>query len=352
MGAAASGRSGLTRREAAGATAAALAGIFAPSAALSAARSPDGKPIQRAAVSPEIAEAAEVAGMPGVRLWADSGQAFLAMLSALPKHAEAPWLALSGGGELGAYGAGLLAGWTASGKRPAFSVVTGVSTGALIAPYAFLGPAYDGALKQGYTKTDAADVFEIGGSPDSFFSSWPLRDTIARRVTAELVKAVSEQHRRGRRLLILTTNVDAQRPVLWNMGAIACHPGHDALLLFRNVLLASASIPGLFPPVMIEVVGNGRRFQEMHVDGGASTNLFVAPQDLLIDDGVQAVLPATRLCLVVNDTLRPDFAMTELTTPAVLGRAMSAAVRALTVLEVAQLFRLCVRQESASTSPS
>ena len=200
---------GLTRRQMAAALAGITAPVLGPGLGRAAAR-PAGKPSpQRTPVSAEAAAVAEIPGMPGVRLWADRPDDFLALLREAPGPADASWLALSGGGQDGAYGAGVLAGWTASGTRPDFAVVTGVSTGALIAPYAFLGPRYDEALKHAYTTVHAADVFEIAGTEASLFSTWPLRDMIAREVTPELLLAVAAEHRRGRRLFVLTTNIDA-----------------------------------------------------------------------------------------------------------------------------------------------
>jgi hypothetical protein len=277
-------------------------------------------------------------------MWADLPDDFIAAVGNLPTRADASWLALSGGGENGAFGAGVLAGWTASGSRPDFAVVTGVSTGALIASYAFLGSHYDEELKRVYTTSTAADVFEFGGTAESLYASWPLRDSIARQVTLDFLLGVAEEHRRGRRLLVLTTNVDAQRPVLWNMGAIAAHGGPEAIALFRKILLASASVPGFFPPVMIDVVAHGRRFQEMHVDGGANAFLFVAPREILIKDGSDRRLPVEHLYVVLNDPVRSHFAVTERTTSAVLGRAMEVGIQALTDFELAAVFRLCRRQ--------
>jgi hypothetical protein len=344
----ATGKFGLTRRQIAAAAGGILGSVIGPSVGLAAPR-PDQRRAsrpesERTPVSPEAATAAEIAGMPSVRLWADIPDDFLALVQDLPEQRDASWLVLSGGGGDGAYGAGVLAGWTASGTRPEFAVVTGVSTGALIAPYAFLGSRYDEELKRAYTTITAADVFEFGGSAESLLSSWPLGDTIARRITPRLLLEVAAEHRRGRRLFVLTTNVDAQRPVLWNMGAIAAHGGPEALALFRKVLLASASIPGLFQPVMIDVVGQGQRFQEMHVDGGASAYLFVAPQPMLLDDRTAKRLPVEHLYMVVNNTLHSDFALTERITSAVLGRAMSVGTRTLTALELAAIFRLCRSQ--------
>src|SRR5262249_54645862 len=161
--------------------------------------------------------------------------------------------AMSGGGADGAYAAGLLTGWTQTGKRPEFSVVTGVSIGALISPYAFLGSRYDAELKDSITTITPADIFEDHATGESFMDSWPLKKTIEKRVTPQLVAEIAAEHRKGRRLLAITTNVDAGRRVIWNMGAIAERGDEKSLKLFRDVLLASASIPGFFPPVFIEV---------------------------------------------------------------------------------------------------
>ncbi len=139
------------------------------------------------------------------------------------------------------------------------------------------------SLRDAYTTITAADVFELGGKGESFFDTWPLRDLIAKRVTPELLNDVAAEHRRGRRLLVLTTNLDAERPVAWNMGAIAAKGDDKALKLFRDILLAATSIPGAFPPVLIEVEAGSRKFQEMHADGGLNNQFFIAPQSLLLN---------------------------------------------------------------------
>ena len=221
--------------------------------------------------------AAIIPGIPDARFWADSEQDFLA---ALPKD-PGPWLALSTGGGDGAYGAGLLSGWSESGKRPEFSVVTGVSTGSLMAPFAFIGSSQDSGLKRAYTETNAGDIFEDTKTPESLVDTWPLKRLIEREVTPELLAQVAEGYKKGRRLFVATTNLDAERGVIWNMGAIAAKGDDNALKLFRNILLASTAIPGLFPPVLIDVEANGKKTQEMHADGGLSAQVFVAPE---IDD--------------------------------------------------------------------
>jgi predicted acylesterase/phospholipase RssA len=196
---------------------------------------------------------------------------------------EHHYLAISGGGANGAYGAGLLVGWTALGTRPDFTMVTGISTGALTAPFAFLGPKYDPVLKKVYTTTDTTQivdtrsVFSIVGG-DSIVDTSPLSRTIEKYVTDEVIAEIAAEYRTGRSLVIGTTNLDAGRSVLWNIGRIATSGHPDAPDLIRMVLRASASIPGVFPPVYIPVqVADGSTYDEMHVDGGTSSQMFLYP---------------------------------------------------------------------------
>jgi predicted acylesterase/phospholipase RssA len=266
--------------------------------------------------------ASVIPGMPDARFWADSVADFK---EALPQQ-PGSWLILSSGGSDGAFGAGLLNGLTAAGKRPDYAVVTGVSTGALMAPFAFAGPRYDDALHKAYTTITAADVFEAGNTTgESFVDSWPLRDTIAKQMTPELLADIAAEHRRGRRLFVVTTNLDCERSVVWNMGAIAAHGGADALNLFRSVLLASASVPGGFPPVLIDVEANGKRFQEMHVDGGLGGQFFVAPLALTASTSDYR-LPATQLYVVVNSELQREFKVIERFAPSILTQSIGMAV--------------------------
>ncbi len=268
-------------------------------------------------------ESAAIPGMPDARFWADSETDFN---NALPPQ-PGPWLILSTGGSDGAFGAGLINGLTAGGHRPDFSVVTGVSTGALMAPFAFAGPRYDQALHRVYTQTTAADIFEAGSTGESFVDTWPLKDLIAKEITPALLADVAAEHRRGRRLFIVTTDLDAGRSVVWNMGAIAAHGGEAALNLFRAVMLASGSIPGAFPPVLIDVEAHGKRFQEMHVDGGVGGQFFVAPPALM-ESTSHYRIPATQLYVVVNSALSRDFTVVERSTPVILAHAVGMAIKA------------------------
>jgi hypothetical protein len=194
-------------------------------------------------------------------------------------------LAISGGGDNGAFGAGFLNGWTASGTRPEFNVVTGISTGALIAPFAFLGPRYDPKLTKFYTTISKDDIFKPRGLVkgvlgDAMADTRPLAKLIAEYSDQALLDAIAAEYAKGRVLLVGTTNLDALEPVIWNMTAIAASKNPGALKLFRSILLASASIPVAFPPVMIDVEVHGVRYQEMHVDGGTVAQVFAYPPSL------------------------------------------------------------------------
>ena len=284
-------------------------------------------------------EFAAVPGMPGARFWADSVADFE---QALPLE-SGPWLILSEGGEDGAYGAGVLSGWTKEGSRPVFSVVTGTSTGALIAPFAFLGPDYDERLYQQYTAVTAADIIELRATRESMFDDWPLASLIAKIITPELLRNIANEHQNGRRLFVVTTNLDAARPVIWNMGVIAQSREEAGLRLFRQVLLASASIPGMFQPVMIEVQANGHHFQEMHADGGAAAPFYVAPESVLLGT-INLQLPATAIYIVINGKLTPEFQMTDRTTASILGRSIGVALKAAARAEIMAVHSVARRQ--------
>jgi predicted patatin/cPLA2 family phospholipase len=246
----------------------------------------------------------------GVDLAADLQEAFAARASQQPGTVD--FLALSGGGANGAFGAGLLAGWTQTGTRPEFGVVSGVSTGALTAPFAFLGSAYDATLRDLYTTTSTSDVafmrrlFSLLRA-DAAADSAGLRDLIVQYVDAPLLAAIAAEHARGRRLYVATTDLDAGEPVIWDMGRIASLADRRALGLFRDVLLASAAIPGAFSPVYIDVEHAGRDYREMHVDGGVSTQVFVLPGALPLAPGAAKEGARTwRVWVIRNSRLLVD----------------------------------------------
>ena len=187
-----------------------------------------------------------------------------------------PMLSISGGSANGAYGAGLLKGWSAEGSRPKFKVVTGVSTGAILAPFAFLGKEYDDLMERLYTTMSTKDVMRPKGPlqalfGDSFASSKPLARELDKYITEKMLEDIAREHKNGRRLFVGTTLLDSQRFVAWDMGAIAAR---GDLKLFKKVILASASIPMIFPPVYIHVEADGKAYDEMHVDGGTITQVF------------------------------------------------------------------------------
>lgn len=253
-------------------------------------------PTRMAPLPEKYVASTSIPGIPGARYWGDAKppgfDAWLEMSDA-DRAAEFGgimnrphnYLALSGGGSDGAYGAGLLVGWTAHGTRPEFTIVTGISTGALLAPFAFLGPKYDATVQKLYTELSTSDLVEPRGlleilRNDSVANSEPLRRLIEQHINYEVISELAAQYRRGRSLLIGTTNLDTARPVTWNVTRIAASSSPRARALIHDVILASASIPGIFPPVMIDVEADGRRYDEMHVDGGVTAQVFVYPMGL------------------------------------------------------------------------
>lgn len=242
-------------------------------------------------------------------------------------------LALSGGGANGAYGAGVLVGWTESGTRPDFSVVTGVSTGALAAPFAFLGSDQDGELRGAYAEGRTGGLlgwrsFAALAAP-GLFDSGVLKDLVRDYVTPELLRQIAAEHDKGRRLLIVTTNLDAQETVIWDMGVLAKQGGDQAVELFRSVLLASASIPGVFSPVMIPGVDSeGRLVQEMHVDGGVITPFLGIPESMLTVTTSSPAPEGTALYVLVNGQIGRTEVITRGTLPAILARAYDAMSKA------------------------
>ncbi|MBR0965487.1 patatin-like phospholipase family protein [Bradyrhizobium diazoefficiens] len=237
------------------------------------------------------------------------------------------YLALSGGGADGAYGVGVLNGWSAAGTRPAFSVVSGVSTGGLIAPFAFLGSQYDDTLKEVYTSGIAESLLNdpsimrvLFGS--GLFGNQRLRELVARYVGPEILEQVARENAKGRRLLVVTTDLDTQRTAIWDMGKIAAVGTPEALKLFRDVMAASASIPLVFPPILIEAEGQGHRFQEMHVDGGVTAPVLTLPEALLF----QGRMPANtkmEIYILVNKKIERNFELVSNSTIDVASRSLS-----------------------------
>ena len=241
------------------------------------------------------------------------------------------FLAISGGGEKGAFGAGLLCGWTEHGTRPEFELVTGISTGALTAPFAFLGPAYDAKLKSVYTELEPRQVLVKRFMTavlwdDALADNAPLYETITRYLDDRMLADIAKAYDSGRLLLIASTDLDAQQPVIWNIGAIAKSGHPKAADTIRRVLLASAAIPAAFPPTMFDVTLDGKPYQEMHVDGGAFAQSFLYPPSLTVTrrQRIQAKLPVLKLDAFVirNGRLDSEWATTQRRTLGIAGRAI------------------------------
>jgi hypothetical protein len=240
------------------------------------------------------------------------------------------FLALSAGQEDGAFGAGLLVGWSKHGDRPEFQVVTGTSTGALIAPFAFLGPEHDWVLEAMYTRTKEDDIVDsrflvAAVNNDAMMDTAPLARTIAKYLSERILQRIAEEYGKGRLLLISTTNLDSGKPVIWNIGAIAASENPDRLELVRKIILASAAVPGMFPPVMIDATLNETRYQEMHVDGGTVSQVFLYPPSL---DMAAIVKPYARKArpaayIIRNGRVRPEPEEVERGTLPIAGRAIT-----------------------------
>ena len=270
----------------------------------------------------------ELEGFHNIRFWGDAStreiQAIMMadasktegrLSSGVERHPPfSNLLAISGGAEDGAFGAGLLVGWSDAGTRPVFDLVTGVSSGALIAPFAFLGREHDGQLRDIFTKYERKDIFTynvhglIEGS--ALADDRPLAKLIEKYVDEAFLQEVAKARLNGRILLIGTTNLDTQRPVLWDMGRIAMSRDRDALGLFRKILLASATLPGVFPPVRIQVRVGGQSYDELHVDGGVTRQVFIAPSIFsFASHDPKPGRPATkpRLYVIRNGKIDPEW---------------------------------------------
>jgi predicted acylesterase/phospholipase RssA len=315
--------------------------------------------LARNALPEVLADEAELSGMTGVRLWGDAGTQNLEALVKVetPKiNARAAaaaaggrplvsnFLAISGGAEDGAFGAGLLVGWSAARTRPTFDLVTGVSAGALIAPFVFLGPRHDDRLKEIFTMYGREDILAVNLASGLFggaaiADSAPLAHLIERYVDQRFLREVAQERQKGRVLLIGTTNLDAQRPVLWDMGRIAASGHPQALALFRKILLASASIPGAFPPVRFQVRAGEHAYEELHVDGGVTQQVSLAPAALAFGalDKAAGVQVKRRLYVIRNGKITPEWQPVD-------ERALSIAQRSISTLTkyqgIGDLYRL------------
>ncbi|GMG83611.1 patatin-like phospholipase family protein [Paralimibaculum aggregatum] len=331
-----------------------------------------GAGVIRTPVPNDLVESVKPFGKPGMREWGDTlSQADIEEIIAarvpVMKRLYAPeiaagripvqhFLALSGGGQWGAFGAGILGAWSESGTRPEFTGVSGVSTGAIIAPFAFLGADYDATLLEIYSTYKTAQLVEstlISGllSGTALADTTPLARVIAKYVTPELLEKIAAEHRKGRLLFIGTTNLDAGRPMIWNIGAIANSGEPGALELVRKLIRASSAIPVAFPPMFVEVQGpDGKSYDEMHVDGGASSQVTFVSPDLPIAEATRRVLGTNldrRLWVIVNNDLEPPHQIVKPRIADIGGAAVSSLIRGSGTGDVYRLFAIAERDEIA-----
>jgi predicted acylesterase/phospholipase RssA len=293
---------------------------------------------------PEAAAArSEPAGFHNIRYWgdetalepgpSDNPDAMAVSFTHGDARRQLSMLAISGGAEDGAFGAGLLAGWGDAGNRPSFDLVTGVSSGALIAPFVFLGRERDDQLREIFTRYGRKDIFTSNVSGllqgSALLDDTPLAQLIEKYIDQEFVRAVARERRKGRVLLIGTTNLDAQRPVLWDMGRIAASDTPEAVELFRKVLLASATLPGVFAPVRIKVRVADKDYDELHVDGGVTRQVFIAPSIMRLVSGGPArkTVNGSRLYVIRNGRIDPQFKPVDPNLLSVTRRSLSTLIK-------------------------
>ena len=290
-------------------------------------------------------DTAQVPYIPNARIWGDvlpvgfqedtdEIRAQIEERDSDAKHKTVDYLAISGGGASGAFGAGLLTGWTAAGNRPEFRIVTGISTGALIAPFAFLGPEYDPQLKKLYTTTATKDILDFRSifnllRADSAADTGPIRGILKKVIDEKILEGIIAEHDKGRRLLIGTTNLDAQRPVIWDIGLIAKSGAPNALELVRDIMLASAAIPGVFQPVYIEVEADGKLYDEIHVDGGTATQVFLYPaaQDMRWLRKQLGLKGKSRVFVIRNSRIDPEWKTVSPRIIPILGNTINTLIR-------------------------
>lgn len=315
-------------------------------------------------VPASLEEQVGVPGFPGVRGWGDGQSQSLrqslaeALRQELAAQAGNPAgqpglksedvLVLSGGSDNGAFGAGLLCGWTEHGNRPTFKLVSGFSTGALIGLFAFLGPTYDGQLKEAYTTISAKNIFKVKSlfsmlTSESITDSRPLADLIAKYVDDMMLGDIAAGHREGRRLFATTTQLDSQRLVVWDLGAIAASGHPQALALFRKVLLASSALAGVFSPVYFEVQAEGQTYGEMHVDGATAGEAItyehaIQPLTALQEVEIQVLQRPRRLFIIRNGQLRPEWQEVKPQLLSIMPRALATLIKNQSVGDLYRLY--------------
>ena len=317
---------------------------------------------ERNPLPPELTKQAAIPGVPEARFWGDGWPRYAQHKFFEQTDEELQrefsgiynkphnYLAISGGGANGAYGAGLLAGWAAAGNRPEFTMVTGVSTGALTAPFAFLGAEYDDELKKVYTTTTTDKIAKKRGilsalMSDSLADTKPLKSLIAEYITEDMIEAIAREHRSGRRLFIGTVNLDAGRSVIWNIGAIADSDYPRKVELIHDLMRASAAIPVAFPPVAIPVEADGQQYDELHVDGGTGSQVFVYPAEFDWPKIMKKVKAqgAPNIYVIRNAFLEPDYRGIKRNVLPIAGRSIDSLIRTQGIGDLYQIYALCQR---------
>ena len=307
-------------------------------------------------------QVADINGMSDVRFVpsiADGIQAYLNELKVVaPKRdhygtGAAHYLSLSGGGDNGAFGAGLLAGWTQQGTRPEFDQVVGISTGSLIAPFAFLGSDYDQQLQEVFTTIKPSDIYTQRRLLSIIFNdgladNTPLLRLIEKNITGDLLEKIAiEYEKKGRLLLIGTTNIDNGQLVIWNMGKIAALRTPASASLFHHVMLASAAVPGLFPPELFDATVGGVEFDELHVDGGLAVQLYLYPAAVSKQAVAQGLLkPRQRSAYIIrNASITVGHEDTERNGIDVLNRSYKKIIQSQGVGNLYQIYQIAHRDK-------
>jgi predicted patatin/cPLA2 family phospholipase len=299
----------------------------------------------------------ELEGFHNIRFWGDASAPAIEtiVMAVAPKtHMRSSpvsnLLAISGGAEDGAFGAGLLVGWSDAGTRPTFDLVTGVSSGALIAPFAFLGRERDGQLREIFTKYGRKDIYtyNVNGLIDgsALTDDTPLVHLIENYVDDAFLQEVARERTKGRILLIGTTNLDTQRPVLWDMGRIAMSSNPDAIVLFRKILLASATLPGVFPPVRIQVRVGGKDYDELHVDGGVTRQVFIAPSIFSFAAANQKLgrsVTKRRLYVIKNGRIDPEWQPVRENVMSITTRSIDTLIKNQGIGDLYRIYSICKR---------
>ena len=315
----------------------------------------------RNAVPEASLERIEVDGFRNIRSWGDAASGSPSPGRALDLRSGSDYkidhqpvsniLAISGGAEDGAFGAGLLVGWSEAGTRPAFDVVTGVSAGALMAPFAFLGKRHDNELREIFTTYGQKDIFKLNLSGliagSALADDTPLSRLIEKYVDKAFLEEIARERRKGRILLVGTTDLDAQRPVLWDMGRIAISQSQEALVLFRKVLLASATLPGVFAPIRIQVRADGQEFDELHVDGGVTRQVFLAPSLLATARFNSGIAGSARpqLYIIRNGKIAPEWQQIDESVIPITRRSLSTLIKNQGIGDLYRIYAITKRDD-------